>query len=155
MDWRDVVTTSGGISSIAWMRGIEDADHASIVESFIRDQPLYGQSVILKLRADDSNVLFTDESLLAILRLAVVAATKSAQLTNREFRDIFTRAVLMANQLIHVEINPPVRTGGPQDLMASEVRSKSSILENPHVLLARTAAFFEWSKRPRRTTSSC
>jgi len=72
----------------------------------------------------------------------------------RELRDLITRAVLMANELIHDEINPPRRTGSPADLMASEIRSKTSILENPHVLLARTAAFFEWCKDSSRTRSA-
>ena len=152
MDWHDVVTTTAGIAAIGWQHGIEDDDHARIIESFVGDQPLYGQSLILKLRADNSQVLFTDESLLAVLRLAVVSEG-SASLIQRELRDQITRAVLMANELIHLEINPPQRTGTPADLMASEIRSKTSILENPHVLLARTAAFFDWCKDPSRRRS--
>ena len=50
----------------------------------------------------------------------------------------------MTNELIHAEIEPLERTGTPQDLLASELRSRTTTLENPHVLLARTAAFFEW-----------
>jgi hypothetical protein len=151
VDWRDVVTTIAGIAAIGWQYGIEDADHMGVIESFVGDQPLYGQPLISKLRADHSQVLFTDESLLAVLRLAVVSGGSSSRM-QRELRDLITRAVLMANQLIHDEISPAQRTGSPADLMASEIRSKTSILENPHVLLARTAAFFDWCKdsgRPR------
>jgi hypothetical protein len=152
-DWRDVVTTIAGVAAIGRQYGIEDDAHARTVESFIADQPLYGQSLILKLRADNSQVLFTDESLLAVLRLAVVSHGSSS-LMQRELRDLITRAVLMANELIHDEINPPHRTGSPADLMASEIRSNTSILDNPHVLLARTAAFFEWCKDSGRIRSA-
>jgi hypothetical protein len=152
MDWRDVVTTIAGIAAIGWQQGIEDVDHIAVVESFVRDQPLYGASLISKLRADQSQVLFTDESLLAVLRLAIVSQGSSSRM-QRELRDQITRAVLMANQLIHHEINPAQRTGSPADLMASEIRSKTSILENPHVLLARTAAFFDWCKNRGRSRS--
>jgi hypothetical protein len=152
-DWRDVVTTIAGIAAIGWQHGIEDDAHARTVESFVGDQPLYGRSLILKLRADNSQVLFTDESLLTVLRLAVVSEGSSS-LMQRDLRDLITRAVLMANELIHDEINPAQRTGSPADLMASEIRSKTSILENPHVLLARTAAFFEWYKDSSRIRSA-
>ncbi len=150
MDWRDVVTTAGGISAIAWRTGIEDDTHIPIIESFVGDLPIYGQPLIMKLRSDLSQVLLTDESLLAVLRLAVVGGAMTDALTNSEFRDRFVRAVTMANELIHRELDPPHRTGSPEDLMASEIRSKASIFDNPHVLLARTAAFLDWAKDANR-----
>jgi hypothetical protein len=153
VDWRDVVTTAGGIAAISWQHGIEDAEHRRLIESFVADLPIYGHTLIITLRADDSRVLFTEESLLSVLRLAIVASGVTA-LDSRTFRDKFLRAVLMANELIHAEIEPLERTGTPQDLLASELRSRTTTLENPHVLLARTAAFFEWARSLKATIST-
>lgn len=150
MDWRDIVTTAAGMSAIGWRNGIEDGDHIPIIESFVLDLPIYGQTLVGKLRSDLSQVLFTDESLLAVLRLGVAGAATTNALSNQEFRDRFVRAVTMANELVHRELDPPQRTGSPEDLMASEIRSKASIFDNPHVLLARTSAFFEWARNTNR-----
>jgi hypothetical protein len=134
MNWRDAVTGSAGFSAITWQHGVEDPDHRPTIESFVANLA-YGPAIIMRLRADASRVLFTRESLLAVLRIAVIEES-TAVTSLLEYMDYFTKANLMANELIHNEINPPEHTGTSADLLRTELRSYVLKLENPHDLLA-------------------
>lgn len=153
MDWRDVVTTSSGLSAPSWQHGIQDADYKAFITSFVQDLPIYGPILAHRVESDVSSVLFTDESILSVLRLAVVIGGTKPH-TSNELRDLFVRAALMTNQLIHDELDPAVRTGTSEDLLASELRSRTLNLEPLNTLLARTASFFEWAAQSPEARSS-
>jgi hypothetical protein len=146
MNWRDAATASSGLSAITWQHGIEDPEHQAMIESFVKDLP-YGPALVVRLRSDQSRVLFTRESLLAVLRAAVVGRSNATN-SLLEHMDFFTKANLIASELIHTEIDPPNRTNTSADLLGIELRSNIQKLENPHDLLARTSALFHWSRTP-------
>ncbi|MGA3037429.1 MAG: hypothetical protein ABSE64_08060 [Vulcanimicrobiaceae bacterium] len=145
LPWTYVVMLSAGISAISWQFGVEDPQHqAQLVKEFT-SQLLYGPALLRRLQSDSKALLFTRESLFAVLKLAVVGGSDGSA-DPSQASDIFTKAILMANELLGEEISPVEFTRGPTDLLATELRSRPLQLENPHDLIARTNAFLEWSR---------
>lgn len=143
MNWQLVVKLAAGIAGIKWMQGVENKKLQSDLVKALTEGLLYGPAIALKLRDEPHRRLFTRESLLAVLRLAVVDS--SAGEDRPDFPELFTRSILMVNELLADELNPVVPSGSSTDLLASELRSVALQMPNPHELLGRTCAFFEWS----------
>src|ERR1700730_10583162 len=143
MNWQVVVKLSAGIAGIKWMQGVETEKlQRDLVKEFTTNL-LYGPAIALKLSVEPHRRLFTRESLLAVLRLAVVET--SVGVDRPDYPDLFTRSILMVNELLADELNPAAPSGSSTDLLASELRSVALQIPNPHELLGRTWAFFDWS----------
>ncbi len=149
-EWRLVPSRCIGIAALSWQHGIEDPEHQYRLFRDFGVRLLYGAALDSRLRKNSQQRLYTRESLLAVLRIAVVNKTDPGTiLSDLEFADVFHKAVLMANELIADELNPEVVTNGPKDFLATELRSILAQQQNPHDLIARTNALFEWNETPR------
>jgi hypothetical protein len=153
IDWRGVVEVVWGFLGASWLDGVETAKHqAPILKNFAKLLPLYGHALTRRYSLEPHRPVFTREGMLAVLRAAVVsqAQPSSSQL---EFADAFVRANLIANELLGTEIVPLASQNSAADLLRSELRSAVLHLDNPHDLLARAEAFFDWSKTPNAAAS--
>ena len=151
-EWKLLASRCIGVAAISWQHGIEDPEHQYKLFRDFGFQLLYGPALDSKLTKESHRRLYTRESLLAILRVAVVNRTDPGKLfSDLEFADLFHKAVLMANELFVNELNPEAVTNGAKDLLATELRSILAQQENPHDLIARTAALFEWNETERAT----
>lgn len=151
-EWKLLASRCIGIAAISWKDGVEDPAHQMMLVREFARRLVYGPVLESRLRSESSRRLYTTEALLAILRVAVVSKTEpGATLSNVEFADIFHKAVLMANELIVNELSPAQNTKSAQDFLATELRSILAQHQNPHDLIARTAAMFDWSESARAT----
>lgn len=101
------------------------------------------------MAGETPRILFTRETLLALLRTAVVEGSAAVPDSDAAFADSFVRAALAANQFIYDELIPPNVTMGSRDLIASELRSTIMNTYNVHILIGRTEAFFAWAQSTR------
>ena len=146
----DVVCKCVAIALLSWQRGIEDAGHqADLVASLLAFNPTYATKIKSLMAAETPRILFTRETLLALLRTAVVGGSAAMPVSDAVFADNFVRAALAANQFIYDELIPPEVTMGPRDLIASELRSTIMNIDNVHILIGRTDAFFAWAQSAR------
>jgi hypothetical protein len=153
MHWQGVVKLSAGIASISWMRGVETDSLQLELVTRLAGRLIHGPAIIARLRGDTTSRLITRESLLALLRTAVVERS-TGDVSDSEYPDYFVRAILMANELLADEINPAAPSGRASDLLASELRSVALQIPNPHDLLGRTDAFLRWSTTTEAKNSS-
>ncbi|MGA3038871.1 MAG: hypothetical protein ABSE64_15510 [Vulcanimicrobiaceae bacterium] len=150
-NWKLVGTRCIGIAALSWQHGIEDPEHQARLFREFGYPLLYGPG-IASIMQDPRRRLYTRESLLAILRIAAVnEVAPGTLLSDLEFADVFHKAVLAANELVTNELNPENPVHGAKDFLATELRSILAQQQNPHDLIARTAAFFEWSESARAT----
>ena len=147
MEWHEVVARTAGVAAISWQQGIEDEQQQRMLASVMTETLLYGPALIYRLDNEEHRTIFTREGLLALLRLAVTEGSSGVLAAN--FADCFMQATLIVNELLADEITPSSSTGSPTDLLPSELRSALLHLQNPHDLLGRTDAFFEWSRTPK------
>lgn len=150
LPYADLVAKCAAIALLSWQRGIEDQRHqADLVHNLLVYNPPYARKIREILAQDTPRVLFTRETLLALIRVAVVEQSVGQPCTEAQYADNFVRAALAANQLIYDELMPEVKTKSAADLIASELRSAIAHIDNPHILLGRTNALFVWSKTNR------
>jgi hypothetical protein len=151
--WQELAMRIVGILSISWDVGIEDPAHqAALIDAMTKELP-YADKIAAKLTAPGGKrLVFTREALVAVLRMAIVEASVNG-LPDQDFADAFTRSALMANEILMSEITPKAPTNSAADLLPSELRSAIMQLENPHDLLERSSAFFEWSKTSKARES--
>ena len=151
IEWRTLVMQVVGILSVSWQDGIENAEHQRALVVEMTKNLLYSTALKSKLMSEPYRVLFTQEGMLAVLRLAVVAGSSGDPTIGDS--DIFTKAVLAANELLALEVLPQTSTGTAADLLPSELRSAILHAENPNDQLARTDAFFAWSATSKARAS--
>lgn len=145
LDWRYVVTLSVGIASTSWQRGIEDPRQQQDLAMNTLPSLTYGSRLLELLAAAPYRRLYTREALFGVCKIAVMDRHISEEPAH-DAMDVLVRSVLMANELTTLELLPANITHTATDLTRSEVRSHVLRLQNPHDLLARTAAFMHWSE---------
>lgn len=152
-DWRGVVEVVWGFLGASWPDGVEDSRHQGpILKNFAKLVPLYGDALLRRYSLEPHRPVLTREGMLGVLRAAVVSQSQP-HASPSEFADAFVRANLIANELLGSEILPADSQNSAADLLRSELRSAVLHLDNPHDLLARADAFFDWSKTPKATAS--
>jgi hypothetical protein len=144
MHWHAVAMRVVGILSVSWQDGVESREQQRQLVPAMTKDLLYFPAIASKLASESHRVLFTREGLVAVLRIAVVEGSNEDPQLN-SFPDVFTKAVLAANEILMTETLPEVVTNTAADLLPTELRSAILQLENPHDLLARSDAFFAWS----------
>lgn len=152
IEWRTLAMQIVGILSVSWQDGIESAEHQRALVPEMTKDLLYSAAIASKLKSEPHRVLFTREGLLAVLRLAVAEGSPGDPSIG-DHSDVFTKAILAANEILMLEISVDNPTGTATDLLPSELRSAILHAENPHDLLARTDAFFAWSTTPKARAS--
>jgi hypothetical protein len=133
-----------GILSVSWRDGVESARQQRALVGEMTKDLLYSAAIASKLMSEPHRVLFTQEGMLAVLRLAVVAGSPGNPPVG-DHSDTFTKAILAANELLALEIMVENPSGAAADLLPSELRSAILHAENLNDQLARTDAFFAWS----------
>lgn len=150
LPFRDLVEKCSAIAALSWEHGVEEPRHqANLVHNLFVNEPTYAQKVRSLLQGEMRRLLLTRETLLAIIRIAIVEQSEGQRLSEAAWADKFIRALLAANQFIYDELMPADPTQSATDLIASELRSAIVALENPHILLGRSDAFFEWGETKR------
>lgn len=151
LPYQDLVPKLSAIALLSWQRGIEEANHQkSLVENLLLHVPEYaGKIRTLIAQSSPQRILITRETLLALIRVAIVEESSNMPATEAKYADALVRAALAANEILASELLPGSATGTAIDLLASELRSAAVHIDNPHVLLGRTHAFFQWSKSAR------
>ena len=151
INWHDLAAKCSAIALLSWQHGIEDPkQQTDLVANLLKSLPTYAPKINDMLKQHNpQRVLFTRDTLLALFRVAIVEQSEALPMSEQAFSDAFTRAALAANEFIADELLPFTVTRSATDLLASELRSMIVQIENPHKLLGRTRAFFEWSKTPK------
>ncbi len=151
--WQTVVMQVTGILCVSWQDGIESKDQQhQLVVAMVKDLP-YRDRIAAALNGESHRIRFTREALVAVLRIAAAEGAEGNGNIDDQ-ADAFTKAVLIANELLAAEIMPEEITNGPADLLPTELRSAVLNLENPHDLLGRSDAFFAWSRTPKALKST-
>jgi hypothetical protein len=142
--WQTLATQIVGILCVSWQDGIEEVSHQRrLIVAMMGGLP-YRKKVADILQSNPHRRVFTREALVAVLRVAVAEGSEGNG-EPAEQPDSFTKAVLIANELLATEIMLEEITNGPKDLLPTELRSAILQLENPHDLLGRSDALFEWA----------
>lgn len=145
LDWRYIITLSVGIASTSWQRGIENpAQQQDLAVNTLRELD-YAPQLFEIMTSEPYRRIYTREALFAIAKVAILDRKVVDGPTN-DAMDALVQAVLMANELTADELLPTSLTHTASDLTKSEVRSHVLRLQNPNDLLARTAAFMQWSE---------
>ena len=151
VEWRALVLQIVGILSVSWKYGVEDPEHQALLVPEMTKDLLYFPAIASRLQSEPNRRLFTRESLSAVLRVAV--AESSPGDPTSDYSNAFTKAVLAANEILSLEVSLEHPTGTASDLLPSELRSAILHVENPSDLLARTDAFFAWSRTSKAQSS--
>jgi hypothetical protein len=151
-DWHYFAERCVGIAAISWKSGVEDpVQQQALVQAFARDL-IYAPALLDRLRREPERRLYLRESLLALLRVCLMErAASDTQVSDREFQGGFHRALLMANELVFNELNPPVVTNTASDLLPTELRSILSRIPDINDLVERTFSLFAWNATQRST----
>lgn len=145
VEWRKIAMQVTGILSISWQEGIENPEHQQKLVLALTKDVSYFAAIISRMKAESHRILFSREGLIAVLRVATTEGSPGDDSIG-DHSDVFTKAVLVANEIIASEIMVTPATGTASDLLPSELRSAILQLENPFDLLARSDAFFAWSR---------
>ncbi|GEM_PF-1734687 len=152
LPWKYIVKMSAGIAAISWRFGVEEASQQrDLVTSLCSKIPM-GSRLLSLIERDPKAVVFSRESLLAVLRVAVVEQSEGS-MAEEDYANGFSTAVLLANELLAEEILPPVLTQSASDLLTSELRSRLLHIDNVFDLVARSTAFERWSVGVKAATS--
>jgi hypothetical protein len=143
MHWQTAAKLSVGIASVAWWTRPEEAKHQNELAARLVQPLLYGPAITRRLQQGPPAILFTRESLLTVFRIALVEMSDGTSALDAT-SDAFTRAILLANELLSDEINPPKITNSAADLLASELRSIVQQRPPVHEAIARSDAFIRW-----------
>ncbi|MBC5805916.1 MAG: hypothetical protein GIX02_01250 [Candidatus Eremiobacteraeota bacterium] len=126
--WKVVVMQVVGILSVSWQDGIENAKHQQALVRELTKGLLYSAAIASKLRNEPHRVLFTRETLIAVLRIAVAEGAEGyPRLVDKS--NVFTKAVLAANEIISLELVVEPLSNTAADLLPSELRSAIMQLE--------------------------
>lgn len=145
MHWQAVARYAAGIAALSWRTGPEDAQHQNDLARNLVEPLIYGHSIMVRLKSDRKSVVFTRESLLAVFRIALTEMSEG-EAGDEQSPDAFTRAILLANDILSDEITPSEMTQSALDLRSSELRSIVLQQPNLHLSIERSAAFMRWTE---------